>query len=230
MGTTVLVSEIVEEVRSRIDLPTISSTTFFNTTNSLNMVKFSARRLSGIIRRVDSDYFLTTDTLTTSPSINEVSLPANFSDLRSLSWMRSTNDRVPLELASADDFASVDESAQAWSGAPRYRLMGSVIMLYPKPSAAYDLSIYYDTGIYVDATTDVISCQPGWDEWIVLDVCIRLAQKMEDDPSVFAAERQKVEADIVRQAGSRDRYRTHQVRDLWDGGDLIDSRSLWVRR
>jgi hypothetical protein len=230
VGTAVLVSAIIEEVRTRLDLPTITSTTFINTTNSLNLVKYSARRLGAIIRRVDSDYFLTTATLTTIANVNEVSLPDNFSDLRSLAWMRSTNERVPLELASVDDFDATSEDGESWQSAPRYRLTSGVVMLFPKPNAAYSLSVYYDTGIYVSATTDIISCQPGWDEWIVLDVASRVRTMEEKDAADILAERAKVEFDIVKQASSRDKYMSHQVRDLWEGGDFIDSRSLWMRR
>lgn len=230
MGTSIIVSEIVDDIRDRLDEPAITSTTFLNTTNSLTLVKKSARRLGALLRRVDSDYFLTTTTLSTVANINEISLPANFSDLRSIAWMRSTNERVPMELASVDDFESTDSDAESWQSAPRYRITSGVLMVFPKPSAVYNLSVYYDTGINVDATTDIISCQPGWDEWIALDVCVRMRQKQEKDASDFIGERAKVEADIVRQAGSRDKFMTHQVRDLWEGGDVLDTRSLWLRR
>jgi hypothetical protein len=60
-------------------------------------------------------------------------------------------------------------------------------------------------------------------------VCVRVRQMEEASAADIIAERNKVEYDIVRQATSRDRYRTHEVRDLW-GGEVIDSRSLFVRR
>lgn len=230
MGTAVLVSAIIEEARVRLDAPTITSTTLFNTANSLNLVQYSARRLGGIVRRADSDYFLTTSTLTTSVGINEVSLPADFSDLRSIAWMRSTNDRVPMDLASVDDFTDPSENSESWQAAPRYRLTSGVVMVFPRPAAAYTLSLYYDTGINVTATTDIISCQPGWEEWIILDVCVRVRMMDEKSAKDFLDERAKVEFDVIKQAGSRDKYQTHQVRDLWGGGDVTDFRNLWVRR
>jgi hypothetical protein len=230
VGTAVLVSEIIEEARVRLGLPTVSSSSFFGTANSLNLAKFSARRLSGIIRRLDSDYFLTTGSLSTTAGQNAVALPTNFSDLRQLSWMRGTNERVPLDMAGPDDWDATSEDAKAWDSAPRYRIQGGNVLLYPKPNAIYTLSIYYDTGIYVTATSDSISCQPGWDEWMVLDICVRVRQMEEVSAADFLAERNKVEADIVSQALTRDRFRTHQVRDLWEGGETIDSRSLYVRR
>lgn len=231
MGTAVLVSEIVQEAMVRLALPTtLSTTTFPKAAEALALVKYSARRLSGIIRRHDNDYFLTTGALVTVANTQTVALPANCSDLRQLSWMRSATDRVPLEMASVDYMDAASEAGEAWDAAPRYRLQGDNILFFPKPNAVYNLSVYYDTGLYVSATSDSMSCQPGWDEWMVLDVCVRVRQMEEISAADFIAERNKVEADIVRQAASRDRFSTHQVRDLWEGGDLLDSRSLYVRR
>ncbi len=159
-----------------------------------------------------------------------VALPSNFSDLRQLSWLRSATDRVPLDRASVDDMRAAAETSRSWDAAPLYELQGDNILFFPTPNAVYNLSIYYDSGIYVTATSDSMSCQPGWDEWMVLDVCARVRMMEEVSAADFLAERAKVEADIVKQAMSRDRFQTHQVRDLWEGGEVIDSRSLYVRR
>ena len=43
-------------------------------------------------------------------------------------------------------------------------------------------------------------------------------------------ERAKVEAEIIQQATKRDRFRSHTIRDAWEGGEWVDSRSLYVRR
>lgn len=230
MATNVLVSDILEEIRVRLNEPTVSSTTFWSSTVALNMLKYSARRLSGIIRRTNSDYFTVNSTITTQAGVNVVSLPSDCTDVRQIAWMRSETDSVPLQLATVDDWLEPSENVEAWSGAPLYRVMGNTVMLFPTPNAAYDLSIYYDTGIFVDETTDLIATQPGWEEWMVLDVCIRARQREEKDARDFMAERAKVEAEIVTQSSKRDRFRQHVIRDLWDGGDWVDSRSLYVRR
>lgn len=230
MGSAVLVSEIIEECRVRLDLPTITSTTFFSTAKSLNLVKYSARRLSALIRRADSDYFLVSTIVPTAAGVNQVSLPSNFSDLRSISWVKSSAEYVPLEMASQDEVASTSDTSRSWESAPLYRLESETIVLYPTPNAVYDLSIRYDSGIYVTSTASSIICQPGWEEWIINDVCLRVATMMEQDPTVFAAERAETEANVVKQAASRDRFRSHQVRDLWGDDYGYDPRSLWARR
>lgn len=230
MATNVLVSSVIEEIRFRLDHPTFTSTTHITSTAVLNLVQYSARRLSGIIRRTDSDYFTTQANLTTQAGINLVSLPANFTDLKQIAWLRSSSDSVPLERASVDQYLDPSEDVRAWSGAPLYRLQANALTLYPTPDQAYTLSIVYDTGIFVSATGDTIACQPGWEEWIVLDCCIRARQREEKDASDFIVMLGKVEADIVKQASTRDRFRTAEIRDLWDGGEWVDSRSLYVRR
>jgi hypothetical protein len=231
MATSVLVSEVLEEARVRLDLPAFSTTTFVTSAAALNFVKFGARRLSAILRRAyGSEYFTTRTTLSTQANVDTVSLPSNFTDLRQLAWMRTSTESVPLEMASVDEWLASSEDVQPWNSAPKYRLIGQTITLYPCPNAIYTLSLYYDTGIFVTATSDTISAQPGWEEWLVLDFCIRVRQKEEKDASDFIVERESVEQEILAAAQARDRFQTHTVRDLWDGGDMTDSRSLYVRR
>lgn len=230
MATNVLVSSVIEEIRFRLDHPAFTTTTAITSTAVLNLVQYSARRLSGIIRRTNSDYFTTTTTIPTVASTATVALPSNMSDLIQVAWLRSPTESVPLERASVDELLVPTEDVRAWSGAPLYRLEGGNIRLFPTPDQVYTLSVYYDTGIYVSATSDNIACQPGWEEWIVLDCCIRARQREEKDAGDFMMMLAKVEADIVKQASTRDRFRTSEIRDLWDGGEWIDSRSLYVRR
>jgi hypothetical protein len=230
MATNVLVSELLEESRIRLDYPAFTTTTFVTSAAALSMLKFSARRLSGILRRANSDYFTTTSTVPTVASTATVSLPSNMSDLIQVAWLRSATDSVPLERASVDQLLVPTEDVRAWSGAPLYRLEGNLIRLFPTPDQIYTLSLYYDTGIYVSATSDNIACQPGWDEWLVLDFCIKCRQREEKPADDFMMAVGKLEPEIVRQATTRDRFRTSEIRDLWDGGEWIDSRSLYVRR
>lgn len=228
--TTVLVSDIIEQVRVRLNLPTPSSDTFLTSTEVLNLVKFSARRLSGKVRREGSDFFTTVSLLTTTPSVDTVALPTNCTDVRKVAWMRTAGEGVPMERAGVDDWLAAGEQAQAWNGAPMYVVQGSSLRLFPCPTQAYSIALYHDTGIFVTATGDEFAVQPGWEEWIVLDVCIRYRQAEEKDASEFVAERGEVEAEVLTQARARDRYRTAEVRDLWDGGEWADGRSLFERR
>lgn len=231
MATSTLVSDILTEVTFRLDMPASTSTTFLTSTGALNLAKFSTRRLSSIVRRAfGSDYFTTQSTLTTTPGQNYITLPANFTDLRQIAWLRSTNDSVPLQRAAVDDFLAPNEQAQSWSGSPIYRLQANTVIFFPCPSSAYNLSVYYDTGIFITATSDTVYLQPWWDEWWINDICVKVRQKEELDASDFVRERQIAEENMKLDAAQRDQFRVSQVRQVFDGTDYVDSRSLFVRR
>jgi hypothetical protein len=114
MGAAVLVSDVIQEAMVRLALPTtLTTTTFPKAAEALALVKFSARRLGGIIRRADSDYFLATGSLSTTANQQHVALPSNFSDLRQLSWMRSADERVELKMASVDEMDAATQTPRA---------------------------------------------------------------------------------------------------------------------
>jgi len=231
VGASVLVSEVIEEARFRVDANSGAST-YVNDAAMLRLVKFSARRLSAMIRReFGGDYFTSRTTLTTTPSSDTVALPGNFSDLRQIAWVRGSNDVVPMSRAGVDDWRASSETATAWDAAPTYQIQSSNLLVFPKPNQAYTLSIYYDTGIYVTSTSDSIDAQPGWEEWLINDVCIRIRMREDLEFSSFEKERSIAAAEIKQQAAQRDRVGVHTVRDLWgDGSESIDPRSLFARR
>lgn len=231
MATSILVSEVIEQARVRLDEDEFDSETYITSTMALDFVKYGAQRLSAILRRAfGADYFITRGTITTTASVDTVDLPANCTDLRQIAWLRSATESVPLEMMSVDEFLASGEEVKAWDAAPKYRLHGNQVRFAPIPNQAYTLSLYYDTGIFVTATTDTIDAQPGWEEWLVHDFMVKALERDEKDPSLHMAEKAAIEREIFEQAAQRDRFRTHEVRDLWDGGEWIDSRSLYVRR
>jgi hypothetical protein len=231
VGTSILVSEVIEEARVRMNAPAFTASTQITTTAALNLLKFSARRLSSKLRRAyGSDYFTRTGTLTTQADLNSVSLPQDFTDLRQIAWVRDSGPSIPLEVASVDEFLTPGELSQAWAGAPKYRLQGNVVQFFPCPNAVYTLSLYYDTGIFVTAASDTMIIQPGWEEWLINDFCVKVRQSQNKEAGDFIRERAIAEEEILKEASQRDRFQNHTVRDTWGDGDYVDSRSLYWRR
>lgn len=214
MSVSVLVSEVIERARQRCALPAFSATTFVTSTEVLDMVKASCQRLSAIVDEAwGENYFTTSGTLTTTAGLEYVSLPANFASLLRIAWVKSDTDHVMLRAASVDDWSP---SVQTWDscGGPRYRITGNTIEFWPLPDDAHTLKIYYSTGIFITATTDTIQTRNGWDEWLVLDLRIKILDKYDQDWTGIAAMQAKVEHDIRAQLTTRDRGAVHQVRDL----------------
>jgi len=178
------------------------------------MVTGSALSLSGLVRAAyGADFFETSTDLTTQNGLGYVSLPENCSSVRRLVWVRGTDDYVEIERASQDE-------TNAWSGGwsnstPVYRLRSGTVALFPTPLAAYTIRLTHDTGIIVTATTDTISAEAGWREWLVLDVCRKIRQRQQKDGSDFLYSQQEQEV-LIRSLVPRDRGGITQVRDVYD--------------
>lgn len=214
-----------------MSLPAYSTTTFVTTSEILDLVKQSAQLLSGIIDEAWGEhYFTTTIDLVMIAGTASYDLPENFAHLIRLAWIKNSSEpALFLEQASVDDW---EPNPVGWSGGtiPKYRVMGPNITFYPTPQEAHTLRMYYSTGIFVTAPASTIDAQVGWDEWLVQDVCAKIQTKLEMDPSVFMAERARIEAMIVKQCSKRDRSRPVQIRDLRGADERNWLRTRWPWR
>jgi len=215
---TVLVSAIQERVRVLCDLPVYTTDTPITTAMILDLVKVATELLAAVVGEVGLSelYFASNTQLTTQPGVATVALPAAFTSLLRLSWQKSPTDDIPLETASVDAF---EAGPHAWrSIAPRYRLVGESIQLFPTPDAAHTLNIYFATGLSPTAATDQLVLRAGWDLWIGLQTAMLVRARQQKDPSDFAQLLSKAEGDIRHQL-KRDRWGVRRVRDVRPGGD-----------
>lgn len=214
---SVSLSELREEVRTRYDLPTFTTTTFVTTTLVNSLINKSLQSFYALLMQCYGDnYFAASEELTTSANVPLTSLPTRFSKLIALHWLRATGDVVKIKPASVDHIRHYGLDPVSWSEyGPRYRLSGvSAIEWFPTPNAAYDVRCDY-VAIPDDlGEEDAFDAGPGWEEWVVLDVCRKIASREEKDPSVWLAERADIEQRIRSQAPERDEGESLVLRDV----------------
>lgn len=224
-------STVREAIRVRYDLPTFSTTTKPATADVNVMINASCQRLSGIlVETFGDDYFTKTAAIATVADTTTSSLPTDFYKLRSLNWLESTDNPVEIGRATLEDYAQESLlSSKAWeSYPPVYRFQGaSTIRWMPTPNAIYSVTCTY---VYSPATLsadgDTIDAGPGWEEWLVNDVCLHLAHSREESRPEFAQERADTEARIRMQAPKRDMYAPIQARDVRSRGRYGDG--VWT--
>jgi hypothetical protein len=103
----------------------------------------------------------------------------------------------------------------------RYRLMGSQLLFTPRPTAGQVFRLWYVpkmTRLSVD--TDVLEGVSGWEEYVVVDVCIKALTKEESDPSVFLAQKAALLQRIESAAENRDAGSPATVADS-QGADFV---------
>jgi hypothetical protein len=194
------------------------------------MVKQSAQVLSGIIDEAWGEHYFTTKReLSTQADVSLVSLPENFMAMLRLAWQRSASEPLcELTEASVDDW---EPYPSTWGSVqPKYRFVGNALELFPTPDQAYTLVLYYSTGIFIAATTDIVPVRFGWDEWLVLDVCVKAQTQLNKEIGSYAAQRERIEGLIKRQCTRRDRSRPAQVRDVRSADSTNQNRLWWPYR
>lgn len=217
MGRSVTLTLLREAVRTRYDLPTFSSSTFITTTHVNALLNASLQAYTAMLCEAYGDsYFTTSATAATSAGVGTNALPTRFYKLTRLWWVRATDDVVPIRRANAAELALASYSARSWTEyGPRYRLQGTAnVQWLPKPDAVYNVVFdYVQLPADLSADGDVFEGGPGWDEWVVNDVCAKIAAREEKDPSVYMAHRADWEARIRAQATERDETEALTVRD-----------------
>jgi hypothetical protein len=214
---SVPVSAIQERVRVLCDLPVYTTDTPITVDVILDFVKVATELLAAIVGEASAElYFASAAQLTTAPGVPTVALPAAFTSLIRVSWLKSVSEDIGLEVASSDHFEAYPS---AWLNVvPRYRLSGQSLQLFPTPDAAYTLNAFFSTGLSPTTAADVLVLRAGWDLWIGLQTAILVRARQQKDASDFSMLLGKVENDLRRQL-KRDRWGIRRVRDMRRGGD-----------
>ena len=239
MAVQFLVSDIISDIAFRMNMPAFASGDFVSDAQALQLLKNSARRLGGLFTgRFGDAYWLQTATLATQAGLELVSLPDNLATIQALYWIDSHNEARKLMHAELRDW---QPTAQAWANSgdwlwpsvlPTYRLQGNAIALQPVPSAVYSLRLEYSTGIFVASSSDTIFGQVGWDEWLTLDCCERIADREDKQSDKWYAKKMAIQDEILEQASRRDRFVPLQVvdeRGALDDPRVSGRRQWWYR-
>lgn len=231
MARTVTLSDIREEIRVRYDLDTFADDTFVTTAAVDSMINKSLQQYYGLLLGCYGDnYFAASAELATSAGVALTSLPDRFAKLLKLHWQRDATTLSSISPASLDDIKLAGLGAVSWSSyRPKFRLSGvAAIEWFPTPNAAYTVRCdYVALPDDLSAEDDTFAAGPGWEEWVVLDVCRKIARREEKavEAAAFMAERNECEARIRAQAPERDEGEAQQMRDVIGGWE-----SAWERR
>jgi hypothetical protein len=223
MPRTITFADLREEVRLRYDLPSFTATTFVSTTAVNSFINKSLQAYYALLMECyGEDYFATSSTITTLANTSLSTLPTRFSKLIALHWVRDSDDIVPIRRATVDDMVLASYDPKSWTEyGPRYRLSGiSSVQWLPIPNAAYSvLCSYVALPADLSADADTFEAGQGWEDWVILDVCRKLAAREEKDPSVWLAERADAEQRIRSQAPERSETEPLTLRDAYAIGE-----------
>lgn len=229
MSTTFSVSEILTDVARSANVPPFSGTTNVTLTQATYWLVQSARSLSALLRQKlgeDLD-LLQSVNLTSVPTFNLVSLPSDCGEVHSVLWQKSATDFRLLERVQAEDLEESDTPTKAWECAPRYRLEGNTIALYPASSDAETLLVFYTNHVDVSGEATSFQGRLDFDRWVTLDVICKVLAAKSRDSSSFLQDKMLLEKELFSQARKREPNRTNTIRDTRTADRVRWMRDRW---
>ena len=209
-------TQLLEDIRTRYDLPAWSATTRITTTQAQRLINLSLQSFYAMLCEAYGDnYFAQSYTFTTQKDVGISSLPADFYKLLSLAWRKDTAYYIPIRKASTEMMMTTGLDSKSWTQyVPHYRLTSQAIQWARVPADVYTVDMWY-VALPADLVngSDSFNGGPGWDEWVTLDVCRRIAESEQKDISTWKAMRDDVEQRIRTQSPDRDESEAMQVRD-----------------
>lgn len=202
MARLVRFEDLRESVRTRYKLPAFDADGFVTLDEVNAMINASLASFYAMLMEAYGDeYFSATQTITTTAGLSVDSLPDRCTKLMSLHWVRGTDDVVPIQRGTKDDMMLAAYSAQAWTTyEPKYLPSGQAIQWLPTPNAAYTvLAAFAQLPVDLVDDNDTFEAGPGWDEWVVADVCRKIAESEDQDVRKFMTARDSHEAKIRTQ-------------------------------
>lgn len=149
-------------------------------------------------------YFRSTATPSYSSSTGLAALPADFLSCVAVWYEKDANTRVPLRAVSVRDAWKYKKTST--NRAYGYEIVGSNIQFYPPPPAGQTYTlVYIPACTTLSADGDTIDGVSGWEELIVVDVCIKaLGIRQESDVSVLMARKNELLGRITQMAQNRE--------------------------
>lgn len=187
--------------------------TYISDSELTTMINQSIAEVYDLLVGVSQDYFLTYSDVAVVAGTATYTLPATFYKAFGVDYVRPDGVLVPMS-----KFMWPERGNLVRNGAPeltRYRVMGPDLRLEPAPGWSGTVRFWYipaPTKLVADGDTfDGIS---GWEEYVVLDCCVKCAAKEESDASVFMAQKAAM-AERIRSLGSeRDYHEADRVVDV----------------
>lgn len=210
----VTLDNLIDSVRQRADL---QGSQFITDTEITSYLNSSLAELYGIIIDSFENYYVTSLQFTLQAGDDGYTLPADFfKELRidrsySGSPAVQNYDWIRLQRINIKDEANYNSTPLRSLYYPRifgYVLYGTKIKIVPRSEIAgtYQLlyyPVYTDLVNRTDVATQIGPAGQHWEEYAIIDACIKCLLKEETDISGFAAQKQLIIDRIKKEAANR---------------------------
>ena len=219
MARTRTLLELLDDIAERIDVPQFSTSTHITKLTATRWVNQSARVLrTRILDAFGEEYSAKEEVISATAGANQYPLPADYIRTIHMRWSVPGGAVIYLPRAGAQSVGQVQTGRRhdisRLTTEFGYHITGDNVEFWPSPDSAETIThryistlFFFDTGgtpiADMTADTDYLDGVSGWEDFVVLDCCIKHANNEEQDPRPFENELARIIAEIDREAGKR---------------------------
>lgn len=186
-----------------------------------------------MISAYGNDYFANTTphVITTNSTDTFYALPADFYKLLGVDLVMGANRIIklrPFQFNERDKYQIGGQwSAVLGNDGPRYKLTANKIQFAPYPAGSYTVNLWYiPVPAELTLDTDTMESLMGWEEYVIVDVCIKALNKADLNPSAFMAQKAELKYRIEKMKEDRDAGQSFRVSDV-NQYSYIDYTGFW---
>ena len=228
MANTVTLADLRTRCRERSDM---ENSQFISPTELLSYINASYAELYDIMVSKFEDYYVTSSTFTIASGANTEALPTDFYKLRGVDYKIDNNNYVAARKFNFSKRNALNNStiyAGTGSREIQYRILGNNLHLEPASNAPGDYKIWY-TPIYTPlaSESDTVDGINGFEEYIVIDVAIKMLAKEESSTTHLEREKVAMLERIEIMAQNRDYDQPEQIADMDSVGHIFNSSRIF---
>lgn len=202
MADLITVSSIKTQARQKADM---ENSEFVSESELLGYINSSYAKLYDLLVASHADYYITStsETITTG---NVITIPTDFYKLKGLD-VQLSGDFVTVSKFNFRDRNRITNgfNRAALQTNKRYRVLAGEIHILPEDDAVGTYKLWYTprlTRLLLD--TDTLDSINGWEEYIIVDVAIKMLLKEESDTSSLQIALREQEARVEAMSQTRD--------------------------
>lgn len=203
--------------RDRADM---TGSDFIEDDELLEYINSSYTELYDILVSKFEDYYTPAPTAFTIASGNTYTLPSDFYKLRGVDYLISGSDYVPLRRFNFNE-RNANTRIHNLRNAPiiKYRVTGNKLYIEPADNAVGSYQLWYiPLFTPLSSDSDTIDGVNGWEEYIVVDVAIKMLEKEESDTTSLERAKERLLQRIEVMAQNRDIDQPESITDIMIGG------------
>jgi len=229
VADNVTLSSLRDQARKRADMENSSFWTDAQVNTAINA---SLKRLYNfLVSTFNDEYYVTSEDISSVAGQGTYSLNASFFKLLGIDV---GNGASPTQWFSLEKFAFAERNTRrdhTWAIHDyRYRLWGSTVKVIPTPPGGLTFRVWYIPAMTeLSADGDTADGVSGFEEWVVLDVAMKMLRSEESDTAELAADKAEMEQHIKEMASPRDANSPASVVDV-ESVHQDEYWAFWTRR